>query len=73
MGEGPFDDEEQEGQCWKQLPLVPAVTGVLLRQQNRRRWKPAALAHMFARLPRLLRAEIVGRPTNGGEIRFWWR
>jgi hypothetical protein len=53
MGEGPFDDEEQEGQWRQQLPLVPAVTGVLLRQQNRRRWKPAALAHMFARLPGL--------------------
>ena len=53
MGEGPFDDEEQEGQWWQQLPLVPAVTGVLLRQQTRRRWKPAALAHMFARLPGL--------------------
>jgi hypothetical protein len=53
MGEGPFDDEEEEGQWWQQLPLVPAVTGVLLRQQNRRRWKPAALAHMFARLPGL--------------------
>lgn len=34
MSEGPFDDEEQEGQWWQQLPLVPAVTGVLLRQQN---------------------------------------
>jgi hypothetical protein len=53
MGEGPFNDEEQERQWWQQLPLVPAVTGVLLRQQNRRRWKPAALAHMFARLPGL--------------------
>ncbi|TVY38287.1 hypothetical protein LOCC1_G007043 [Lachnellula occidentalis] len=53
MSEGPFPDEEQEGQWWQQLPLVPAVTGVLLRQQNRRRWKPAALAHMFARLPGL--------------------
>lgn len=53
MGEGPFDGEEQESQWWKQLPLVPAVTGVLLRQQTRRRWKPAALAHMFARLPGL--------------------
>jgi hypothetical protein len=53
MGEGPFDDDEQEGQWWQQLLLVPAVTGVLLRQQNRRRWKPAALAHMFARLPGL--------------------
>ncbi|KAH7370890.1 hypothetical protein BKA65DRAFT_562826 [Rhexocercosporidium sp. MPI-PUGE-AT-0058] len=53
MSEGPFDDEEEEGQWWQQLPLVPAVTGVLLRQQSRRRWKPAALAHMFARLPGL--------------------
>ena len=53
MGEGPFDDEEEEGQWWQQLPLVPAVTGVLIRQQTRRRWKPAALAHMFARLPGL--------------------
>ncbi|PVH74316.1 hypothetical protein DL98DRAFT_604817 [Cadophora sp. DSE1049] len=53
MGEGPFDDEEQERQWWQQLPLVPAVTGVLLRQQNRRRFKPTALAHMFARLPGL--------------------
>ncbi|PQE16276.1 Oxoglutarate iron-dependent oxygenase protein [Rutstroemia sp. NJR-2017a WRK4] len=53
MEAGPFDDEEQEGQWWQQLPLVPAVTGVLLRQQNRRRWKPAALALMFNRLPGL--------------------
>ncbi|KAJ9213918.1 hypothetical protein DTO166G4_4529 [Paecilomyces variotii] len=53
MGEGPFDDDEQEKHRWQQLPLVPAVTGVLLRQQNRRRWKPTALAQMFARLPRL--------------------
>ncbi|KAL2867734.1 uncharacterized protein BJX67DRAFT_380677 [Aspergillus lucknowensis] len=53
MGEGPFDDDEQENQWWQQLPLVPVVTGVLLRQQTRRRWKPTALAQMFARLPRL--------------------
>lgn len=53
MGEGPFDDDEQENHWRQQLPLVPAVTGVLLRQQNRRRWKPTALAQMFARLPRL--------------------
>ncbi len=53
MGEGPFDTDEQENQWWQQLPLVPAVTGVLLRQQTRRRWKPVALAHMFARLPGL--------------------
>ncbi|ODA78164.1 hypothetical protein RJ55_06769 [Drechmeria coniospora] len=53
MGEGPFDNEQEEYKWWQQLPLVPAVTGVLLRQQNRRRWKPDALAHMFARLPGL--------------------
>lgn len=53
MGEGPFDNDEQENHWWQQLPLVPAVTSVLLRQQNRRRWKPTALAQMFARLPKL--------------------
>ncbi|KAJ6064052.1 hypothetical protein N7499_012732 [Penicillium canescens] len=53
IGEGPFDDNKKEDQWWQQLPLVLAATGVLLRQQNRRRWKPTALAQMFARLPRL--------------------
>ncbi|KAI3325472.1 hypothetical protein HD806DRAFT_552748 [Xylariaceae sp. AK1471] len=53
MGEGPFNNEESERQWWDQLPPVPAVTSVLLRQQNRRRWKPGSLAHMFARFPRL--------------------
>ncbi|KAK1566389.1 uncharacterized protein LY79DRAFT_528907 [Colletotrichum navitas] len=53
MGEGPFDDDEQENQWWLQLPLVPVVTGVLLRQQSRRRWKPKALSHMFSRFSRL--------------------
>ncbi|KAI0531798.1 hypothetical protein GGR58DRAFT_492307 [Xylaria digitata] len=53
MGEGPFDSEQSELQWWDQLPPVPAVTSLLLRQQNRRRWKPGSLAHMFARFPRL--------------------
>lgn len=53
MGEGPFCNDEQENQWWQQLPLVPAVTGILLRQQSRRRWKPTALAQMFSRLPQL--------------------
>ena len=53
MGCRPFKDEEQEKKWWRQLPLVPAVTSILLRQQTRRRWKPSALAEMFARLPRL--------------------
>lgn len=38
---------------WQHLPLVPAVTGVLLRQQTRRRWDPTILYQMFSRFPRL--------------------
>lgn len=53
MEEGPFESEQLEYQWWDQLPSVPAVTSLLLRQQNRRRWRPSALAHMFARFPRL--------------------
>ncbi|KAH7143820.1 hypothetical protein EDB81DRAFT_652426 [Dactylonectria macrodidyma] len=53
MGGEPFDDDEQEDRWWQQLPSVPAVTGVLLRQQTRRRWRPEALAHMFSHFPRL--------------------
>ncbi|KAI1310082.1 hypothetical protein F5Y03DRAFT_346819 [Xylaria venustula] len=53
MGEGPFDSEQSELEWWDQLLPVPAVTSLLLRQQNRRRWKPGSLAHMFARFPRL--------------------
>ncbi|ROW12397.1 hypothetical protein VMCG_00510 [Cytospora schulzeri] len=66
MGEGPFDTDEQEGQWWRQLPLVPAVTGVLLRQQNRRRWKAAALAQMFSRFPSL--REIQYEPWREWDI-----
>lgn len=53
MEQGPFSSDQSELQWWDQLPAVPAVTGLLLRQQNRRRWKPRSLAHMFARFPRL--------------------
>ncbi|KAH8880439.1 hypothetical protein GQ53DRAFT_848931 [Thozetella sp. PMI_491] len=53
MEEGPFDSDQLEFQWWDQLPSVSAVTRILLRQQNRRRWKPSALAHMLARFPRL--------------------
>lgn len=53
MSEGPFHDELSERRWWDQLPSVPAVTTLLLRQQNRRRWKPCSLAHMFARFPKL--------------------
>ncbi|KAI1096932.1 hypothetical protein F5B19DRAFT_499121 [Rostrohypoxylon terebratum] len=53
MAEGPFIDDEEEWEWFQQLPAVPAVTGFLLRQQTRRRWKPLALLEMFARFPRL--------------------
>lgn len=48
-----FDGEEHEARWWQRLPLVPAVSGVLLRQQTRRQWNPITLAHMFSRLPGL--------------------
>lgn len=53
MDERLFDNAQQEAQWWQQLPLVPAITSVTLRQQNRRRWGPTALERMLARLPRL--------------------
>ena len=53
MEQGPFHNDQSELQWWDQLPSVPVVTSLLLRQQNRRRWKPNSLAHMFARFPRL--------------------
>lgn len=53
MCTAPFDSDGQELLWWQQLPLIPAVTSVLLRQQTRRRWKPWALAQMFSRFPRL--------------------
>lgn len=53
MEEGPFMSEKLEMEWWDQLPSVPAVTSLLLQQQNRRRWRPCQLAHMFTRLPRL--------------------
>lgn len=49
----PFVNDEQEDEWWQRLPLVPAVTSVFLRQQNRRRWKPRALAQILSRLPML--------------------
>ena len=60
MSEGPFESDEEENQWWQQLSLVPAVIGVLLRQQTRRRWKPTALVHMFSCFPR--RQEIHYEP-----------
>ncbi|KAL7920354.1 hypothetical protein ACQKWADRAFT_328797 [Trichoderma austrokoningii] len=49
----PFDGRQLELQWWDQLPPVPAVTKLLLHQQNYRRWRPDALARLFALFPRL--------------------
>ncbi|KAH8902681.1 hypothetical protein BR93DRAFT_953753 [Coniochaeta sp. PMI_546] len=53
MEVGPFENEAQKMEWWESLPLVPAVTRVVLRQQTRRRWKPQALARLFSRFPKL--------------------
>lgn len=47
------EDEEWQNKWWRQLPLVPAVTHLLLRQQTRRRWMPRTLTEMIARMPGL--------------------
>ncbi|KAL6898372.1 hypothetical protein GGI43DRAFT_428544 [Trichoderma evansii] len=53
MGKGPFKSYEDEERWWFSLPLAPAVTAVLLRQQTRRRWKPKALSRLVSQFPRL--------------------
>ncbi|KAL6700380.1 hypothetical protein J3F84DRAFT_402522 [Trichoderma pleuroticola] len=53
LGQRPFSNYEREEEWWQQLPVVPAVTAVMLRQQTRRRWKPRTLKYMFAHFPRL--------------------
>ncbi|UKZ92843.1 uncharacterized protein TrAFT101_007777 [Trichoderma asperellum] len=51
---GEFEDEQTDHlEWWRELPPVPAITRLLLRQQTRRRWEPEAIAEMLARLPRL--------------------
>ncbi|RFU79547.1 hypothetical protein TARUN_2656 [Trichoderma arundinaceum] len=51
---GKFEDEQMDHlEWWRELPPVPAITRLLLRQQTRRRWEPEALAEMLARFPRL--------------------
>lgn len=53
IGEGPIDDNDLCNVWWKQLPIAPVVTGLLLRQQTHRRWWPSILARITTRLPRL--------------------
>lgn len=38
---------------WFRLPRAPAVTSMMLRQQNRRRWNPEILTHLASLCPRL--------------------
>lgn len=47
------EEDTLESQWWQQVPSVPAITGLLLRQQTRRQWSPRTLEMMFAHLPRL--------------------
>lgn len=51
--ESRFDAHEREELWWQGLPLVPAIAGLLLRQQTRRQWYPFTLANICSRLPRL--------------------
>lgn len=48
-----MEQDEIEMSWWRDLPSVPAVTSILLRQQTRRRWNPTAVAHMLNRFPNL--------------------
>jgi hypothetical protein len=50
---GLFNSQLLYQHWWDDLPAVPAVSSLLLRQQNRRRWRPDSLAYMLARFPRL--------------------
>ncbi|KAI5925493.1 hypothetical protein F4810DRAFT_658891 [Camillea tinctor] len=58
-----FMNAEQENKWWQQLPAVPAVTRVILCQENRRQWRPTTLARMLPHFPRL--QEIHYEP--------WWK
>lgn len=50
---GPFATEKEENEWWQGMPLAPAVTAVLFRQQTRRRWPPKTLLLLLSRFPRL--------------------
>lgn len=60
MIEGPFPNDDAECAWWDGLPAAPAVTTVLFRQQNWRRWRPSMLTRLLARFTGL--EEIVFEP-----------
>lgn len=47
------EEDISESPFWQQVPTVPAITGLLLRQQTRRQWHAGTLQAIFTRLPRL--------------------
>lgn len=51
--DGDGDGDKPENEWCGQLPQVPEVKRILLRQQTRRRWYSEGLAEIFAHLPRL--------------------
>ncbi|KAI8228716.1 hypothetical protein K4K57_007677 [Colletotrichum sp. SAR 10_99] len=53
MSQASFEDEGQEMRWWRSLPLIPAVTVVLLRQQTRQQWAPVTLANILTRFPNM--------------------
>ncbi|PTB67876.1 hypothetical protein BBK36DRAFT_1194095 [Trichoderma citrinoviride] len=53
MSDESDDEQRDDPEWWREIPVVPAITRLLLRQQTRRRWQPEALAGLLARFPRL--------------------
>lgn len=49
----PFGDPKEQVDWWLRLPKAPVVTGLLLRQQNRRRIFPWTVSMMTRLLPRV--------------------
>lgn len=63
MWSGSLQDPEAEITWRRRLPSAPAVTGLLFRQQNRRRWNPAEVSRLLWRLPGV--REIYYEPWRG--------
>lgn len=53
LGWGSSEATRGQYDWWKRLPRAPAVTGLLLRQQTRRRLSPLSVAPMLRCLPRV--------------------
>lgn len=53
LGWGKSEETKRQYDWWRRLPRAPAVTGLLLRQQTRRRFSPLSVAPMLRCLPRV--------------------